>query len=135
VLNALRTKLVDPELFAHFCEVFTREMNRLRMEGRAEIASTEAEIAKIDRELETLLNLILKGGAADALNAKMVTLKKRNKELELFLAEAATPAAPKHGTAIPQAGPNSFTRPCRTKTRVSGSRPPTRCARSWIRSC
>ena len=47
VLNALRTRLVDPELFAHFCEVFTQEMNRLRMEGRAGIASAEAEIAKI----------------------------------------------------------------------------------------
>ncbi len=91
VLNALRTKLVDPKLFAHFCEVFTQEMNRLRMEGRAEIASAEAEIAKIDRELETLLNLILKGGAADALNAKMVTIEKRKKELELFLAEADEP--------------------------------------------
>ena len=91
VLNALRTKLVDPELFAHFCEVFTQEMNRLRMEGRAEIASAEAEIAKIDRELETLLNLILKGGAADALNAKMVAIEKRKKELELFLAEADEP--------------------------------------------
>ncbi|WGR63730.1 recombinase family protein (plasmid) [Paracoccus ferrooxidans] len=91
VLNALRTKLVDPELFAHFCEVFTQEMNRLRMEGRAEIASAEAEITKIDRELETLLNLILKGGAADALNAKMVAIEKRKKELELFLAEADEP--------------------------------------------
>ncbi|WP_220154714.1 hypothetical protein [Paracoccus pantotrophus] len=66
-------------------------MNRLRMEGRAEIASAEAEIAKIDRELETLLNLILKGGAADALNAKMVVIEKRKKELELFLAEADEP--------------------------------------------
>jgi site-specific DNA recombinase len=91
VLNALRTRLVDPELFAHFCEVFTQEMNRLRMEGRVGIASAEAEIAKIDRELETLLNLILKGGAADALNAKMVSLEKRKKELELFLAEADEP--------------------------------------------
>lgn len=91
VLNALRTKLVDPELFAHFCEVFTQEMNRLRMEGRAEIASAEAEIAKIDRELETLLNVILKGGAADALNAKMVAIEKRKKELEVFLAEAEEP--------------------------------------------
>ena len=91
VLNALRTKLVDPELFAHFCEVFTQEMNRLRMEGRAEIAAAEAEIAKIDRELETLLNLILKGGAADAINAKMVAQEKRKKELEHFLAEADEP--------------------------------------------
>ena len=91
VLNALRTKLVDPELFAHFCAVFTQEMNRLRMEGRAGIAAAEAEMAKIDRELDTLLNLILKGGAADAINSKMVLLEHRKKELALFLAEAEEP--------------------------------------------
>ena len=66
-------------------------MNRLRMEGRAGIAAAEAEIAKIDRELDTLLNLILKGGAADAINAKMVLLEQRKKELALFLAEAEEP--------------------------------------------
>ena len=32
-----------------------------------------------------------KGGAADALNAKMVSVEKRKKELELFLAEADEP--------------------------------------------
>lgn len=87
VLNALRTKLVDPEMFARFCE----EMNRLRMEGRAGIASAEAEIAKIDRELDPPLNLSLTGGAADAINAKMVLLEQRKKELVLFLAEAEEP--------------------------------------------
>ena len=91
VLNALRTRLVDPELFTHFCEAFTREMNRLRMEGRAGIAAAEAEMARIDRELETLLNLILKGGAADVINAKMVLLEQRKKELALFLVEAEEP--------------------------------------------
>ncbi len=34
VLNALKTRLVDPSLFARFCQTFTQEMNRLRMEGR-----------------------------------------------------------------------------------------------------
>jgi hypothetical protein len=43
-------------------------MNRLRMEGRASIDAAEAEVKRIDRELDTLLNLILKGGAADRLN-------------------------------------------------------------------
>jgi len=83
VLNALRTKLVDPAMF-----VFTQEMNR---QGRAGIAAAEAESAQIDRELDTLLNLILKGGAADAINAKMVLLEQRKKELALFLAEAEEP--------------------------------------------
>ena len=92
VLNALRTKLVDPELFAHFCEVFTQEMNRLRMEGRAGIASAEAELAKVNRELEKILDLYL----SDALSVDMVKerskkLEARKTELELFLAEADEP--------------------------------------------
>ncbi|TPW26571.1 recombinase family protein [Martelella alba] len=91
VLNALRTRLVDPELFARFCEVFTQEVNRLRMEARANVAAAEAEIRKIDRELDTLLDLILKGGAADRINAKMVGLEQRKKEVEAFLTEADNP--------------------------------------------
>ena len=92
VLNALRTRLVDPELFAHFCEVFTQEMNRLRMEGRASIASSEAELTKINRELEKILDLYL----SDALSVEMVKerskkLEARKADLELFLAEADEP--------------------------------------------
>ncbi|WP_268740644.1 recombinase zinc beta ribbon domain-containing protein [Novosphingobium beihaiensis] len=91
VLNALRTRLVDPALFARFCEVFTQEVNRLRMEGRTNVAAAEAEITKIDRELDTLLDLILKGRAADGINTKMVGLEQRKKEVEAFLAEADEP--------------------------------------------
>lgn len=62
------------------------------MEGRAGIAAAEAEIAKIERELDTLLNLVLKGGrAADAFNSKMVLLEQRKEELALFLSEAEEP--------------------------------------------
>ena len=91
VLNALRHHLMDPALFKEFCEEFTREMNRLRMEGRASIDAAEAEVKRIDRELDTLLNLILKGGAADRLNEKMVVLERRQKELKAFLEDAEEP--------------------------------------------
>ncbi|WP_375788541.1 hypothetical protein ACE10Z_14655 [Bradyrhizobium sp. Pha-3] len=91
VLNALRHHLMDPALFKEFCDEFTREMNRLRIEGRASIDAAEAEIKKIDRELDTLLNVILKGGAADRLNEKMVMLERRQKELKTFLQEAEEP--------------------------------------------
>ena len=64
VLNALRYHLMDPALFKEFCDEFTREMNRLRMEGSASIEPAQTEIKRIERELDTLLNLILKGGAA-----------------------------------------------------------------------
>jgi DNA invertase Pin-like site-specific DNA recombinase len=91
VLTALRTKLVDPELFAHFCEVFTQEMNRLRMEARLRIGSAEAEIAKIDRELARLLTAIKAGGPIEAVVEDMKRLEQRKSELRSFLAEADEP--------------------------------------------
>jgi site-specific DNA recombinase len=91
VLTALRTKLVDPELFAHFCEVFTQEMNRLRMEARSGIGSAEAEIAKIDRELARLLTAIKAGGPIEAVVEDMKRLEQRKSELRSFLAEADEP--------------------------------------------
>ncbi|MFC5373785.1 recombinase family protein [Brevundimonas faecalis] len=91
VLNALRYHLMEPALFKEFCDEFTRETNRLRMESRAAITDAESEIKRIDRDLEMLLNLILKGGAADKLNAKMVALEGRQKELQAFLDNADEP--------------------------------------------
>lgn len=38
-------------------------MNRLRVEGRASIDAAEAEVWKIDHELDMLADLTLKGGA------------------------------------------------------------------------
>ena len=91
VLNALRYHLMDLTLFKEFCDEFTREMNRLRMEGSASIEAARSEVKRIERELDTLLDLILKGGAADKINAKMVQLEHRKAELERQLADAETP--------------------------------------------
>jgi site-specific DNA recombinase len=91
VLNALRYHLMDPTLFKEFCDEFTREMNRLRMEGSASIEAARSEVSRIERELDKLLDLILKGGAADKINAKMVQLEHRKAELERQLADAETP--------------------------------------------
>lgn len=92
VLNVLRYNLMQPELFQEFCDEFTREMNRLRMEGRATIDTAMAEKKKIERELEKILDLYLK----DALSVDMVKerskkLEARKKELEDILAEAEEP--------------------------------------------
>lgn len=52
---------MDPELFKVFCEEFTGEMNRLRMEGRASIDSAQTEVQRIQRELEKIMTLISSG--------------------------------------------------------------------------
>lgn len=92
VLNALRHNLMKPELFQEFCDEFTREMNKLRMERRASIDAAEAEIKKIDRELEKILDLYLK----DALSVDMVKerskrLEARKRDLQRVLVEAEEP--------------------------------------------
>lgn len=94
VLNALRHHLMDPTLFKEFCDEFTREMNRMRMEGRASIDVARAEIKRIDRELDKLMKLILASGDDDIplrLMKQMKELEGRKKELEVFLADAEEP--------------------------------------------
>ncbi len=94
VLNALRHHLMDPELFKEFCDEFTREMNRLRMEGRASIDAAEAEVKKIDRELDKLMKLILASSDDEAptrMMKQMKELEARQKELKAFLQEAEEP--------------------------------------------
>ncbi|MFQ6163493.1 recombinase family protein, partial [Sinorhizobium meliloti] len=91
ILNGLDKHLMEPELFKEFCDEFTREVNKARMEARASLDSAEAEIKRIDRELDTLLDLILKGGAADRINAKMVALEQRKKELSSMLETTEDP--------------------------------------------
>ena len=43
--EALQEKLLRRDLFEEFCDEFTREMNRLRMEHRASLSAAEREIA------------------------------------------------------------------------------------------
>jgi site-specific DNA recombinase len=46
VLNALRHHLMDPALFKEFCDEFTREMNRLRMEGSTSLEAARSELKR-----------------------------------------------------------------------------------------
>jgi site-specific DNA recombinase len=97
VLNGLDKHLMEPELFKDFCEEFTREVNKARMDARVSIGAAGAEIRKIDRELEKILDLYLK----DALTVDMVKergakLEARKKELSAFLDGAEEPPALLH---------------------------------------
>ena len=91
VLRALRDRLMEPSLFAEFCEEFMREMNRLRSAGRQAIDAASAEIKRIDRDLDMLVDMILRGGAAERLNARMVGMEARKRELEDALSRSRDP--------------------------------------------
>jgi site-specific DNA recombinase len=88
IVEALREHFMDPALFKVFCDEFTRELNRIRAQARSGVEDAKAAIKKIDRELDTLLDLILKGGAAECINAKMFELEQRKKDLQEAVAGA-----------------------------------------------
>jgi hypothetical protein len=91
VLAALREKLLDPALFEVFCDEFTKEMNRLRIEASTTIDAARAEIARIDRDLGKLLQAIKAGGPIESIVVDMQRLEARKKDLQQTLAEAVEP--------------------------------------------
>jgi site-specific DNA recombinase len=91
VLRALQEKLLRQDLFEEFCDEFTREMNRLRMEHRANLSAAEREIERIEVRRKKLVESIMDGVPAsevrDELNANAV----RREELKAKLAAADAP--------------------------------------------
>ncbi|OUL65364.1 resolvase [Acetobacter senegalensis] len=91
VLNGLQTQMMDPALFKEFCDEFTREVNRLRMEKGADLVALKSELPKIERELDKAVQAILDGFASSALKTRMEQLEARKAEIEARLAEAPSP--------------------------------------------
>ena len=92
VLKALQQKLLNQELFAEFCDEFTREMNRLRMERRANLSSAKREVERIGARIKKLLNLMLDDEiAVDEGKAEIKSLDARRKELQAQLGNADEP--------------------------------------------
>jgi site-specific DNA recombinase len=94
VLNALRFHLMEPALFKEFCDEFTREMNRLRVEGRESIEAAKSEVKRIDRQLDKLVKLILVSGDDETpirIMKQMKEIEGKKSELERFLADAEEP--------------------------------------------
>ncbi|GAA4488882.1 recombinase family protein [Gluconacetobacter asukensis] len=82
VLTALKTHLMDPELFAVFCDEFTRRMNEQRIEASAGISAAKAELQRVEREFDTLMDALLKGTLPEE------RIKERSQKLERRKAQA-----------------------------------------------
>lgn len=92
VLNGLDKHLVEPELYKEFCDEFTREVNKARMEARVSIDAAQVETKRIDRELEKILDLYLKDALpVDMVKERSTKLEARKKELAGFLDGAEEP--------------------------------------------
>lgn len=96
VLSSFRDHLLHPELFRDFCEEFTSEFNRSRADAVRSRAEAEAELLRIGRQLERLVDLIVDGGPANELNRRMLDLEARRAQLEANLASMEEPPALLH---------------------------------------
>ncbi len=88
ILDGLQHRLMDPRLTEAFCEEYTRAFNRLCKEQGAAIDGKKAELAKVIRERDRLVQAILDGVPAEAVRDKMAQLERRKGELESALANA-----------------------------------------------
>ena len=120
VLHALQGKLLRQDLFEEFCEEFTREMNRLRMEYRANLSSAEGELERVRASIGKIIDAIKAGFAGPELKAEMDELQVRKESLLARLATADAPMPLLHSTwqlCTARRSPR-WRRPSRTQTAV-----------------
>jgi hypothetical protein len=91
VLTALQEKLLRQDLFEEFCDEFTREMNRLRMEHRANLSTAEREIERIEGRRKKLIGMVMDGVPAAEVKDEMIANAARREELKAKLAAADAP--------------------------------------------
>jgi site-specific DNA recombinase len=91
VLKALEDKLLNQELFEEFCDEFTREMNRLRMQHRASFSAAEREIERIEVRRKKLIEMVMNGVAPSEVRDEMNANTARREELKATLAAVDEP--------------------------------------------
>ena len=92
ILDRLKHRLMAPDLFKAFCEEFHREVNRLRMDEAATIEARRTELARIERRVARLVELIMDDDApVRALKDELRALERRQSELSEGLAQASPP--------------------------------------------
>ncbi|MEX0409824.1 hypothetical protein ABGN05_29890 [Aquibium sp. LZ166] len=87
---------MEPELFALFCDEYTKHMNKLRIEATSSLAGQKAELSKVTRDIDRLIDAITDGVAVSQVKDKMLALEARKNELERLIAETDEPPALLH---------------------------------------
>ena len=90
ILGALRHHLLaDPGLCAEFAAEYARHMNQLRASQDAARAQQRAELAKVTRDLDRLVQALLDGVRGSQVKEKMAELETRKRQLETSLEQGA----------------------------------------------
>lgn len=92
LLDGLQHHLMDPALHEVFCAEYTRHLNALRMGRTAQLAAHRAELSRIGRELDRLVQAIMDGVPGAHVKDRIGALEARKVELTALLAgEDSTP--------------------------------------------
>ena len=85
VLAALQSRLMDPALLEEFCTEYTRHLNVLRNEKNASLIVAKAELTKLAKERENLIQAIKDGVPASEIKDDLARITARREELEELL--------------------------------------------------
>ena len=91
IVAALQRELLKRELFAEFCEEYTREVNRLRMERNAGQRAREGELERVTRDLDRFIDAIAEGVPPSRVKDKMIELDARRAALMAEVKQVKTP--------------------------------------------
>ena len=97
VMDGLRSRLMDPDLFKVFAQEFAAEWNRLQAEcGGDHLSRLRSERERVCRQIDRLVDALADGEPAARLTDKLKELERRRLELESELKTTAAPAPRLH---------------------------------------
>ena len=99
MLEALETRLMQPELVAAFVAEFTAEWNRLRAEASAGLIGQRRALEQVEQKLTGLIDMMIDGFRAPGLQARLDEMERHKQTLIASIASAeAGPVLPRlHG--------------------------------------
>jgi site-specific DNA recombinase len=86
MLDGLKSRLMEPALFEEFAREFIAEVNKSRSEASSTRSAAQRELERVDRQIKRLVDVILEGGDAQAINAKLKELEAEKARLTNELA-------------------------------------------------
>jgi hypothetical protein len=91
ILDGLKSRLMEPALFEEFAREFITEVSKSRSEASSTKAAMQRDLERVDRQIKRLVDVIIEGGDAQAINAKLKVRDKSIDDVELVaIAQRAT---------------------------------------------
>ena len=91
ILDGLKTRLMAPDLFEEFAREFLAEVNRQRASLSAEHGAIRRELDRTTRQIARLVDAIVNGADARALQSKLKDLENEQERLRAELASHDCP--------------------------------------------